>query len=81
MDRKKITVWVTKWALTSGIIETEAEVRDEEMVNCGSRYGYFHGNDWHRTRVAAVQRAEVMRLKKIASLKKQLEKLEKMRFE
>lgn len=81
MDREKITVWVTKWALTSGVIETEGEVIDEEMANCGREYGCFHGNDWHRTREAAIKRAEEMRLKKIALVKKQLEKLEKMRFE
>jgi hypothetical protein len=75
MEREKITVWVTKWALTLGVIETDGEVIDEGMVGCGRKYGYFHGNDWHRTREAAVLRAEEMRLKKIASVKKQLEKM------
>jgi len=46
-----------------------------------SELGCVHGNDWHRTEEAAIKRAEEMRLKKIASVKKQLGKLEKMRFE
>lgn len=79
MDREKITVWVTKWVFTLGIIEEKAEVIDKERANCG--FGYLHGGDWHRTREAAVKRAKEMQIKKIASVKKQLEKLEKMRFE
>lgn len=43
---------------------------------------YYHGegNDWHRTKESAIAKAEEMRKKKIASLKKQIEKLEKMEF-
>ena len=39
------------------------------------------GKEWHRTKEAALVRAEKMRQKKIASLKKQIEKLERMKFE
>lgn len=41
---------------------------------------YFHGNEWHKSRESAIAKAEEMRKKKIASLKKQIEKLEKMEF-
>ena len=44
------------------------------------KYGYYHGNDWHKKKEDAVLRAEVMRIKKIESLKKQIEKLNKMKF-
>jgi hypothetical protein len=44
-------------------------------------YAHGEGRQWHRTREAAVLIAESMRKKKIASLKQQIEKLEKLRFE
>lgn len=77
--------WITKYALTSGIIEMEGEI-----TNSGSLYDmnagfptYYHGEgrEWHRTKESAIAKAEEMRQKKIASLKKQIEKLEKMKFE
>jgi hypothetical protein len=82
MHRDKITVWVTKWALELGRIdEIEAEVCCGGMVNCGWVHGYLHRDEFQRTREAAVLQAEEMRMKEISSLKKQLDKLEKMRFE
>lgn len=84
-------VWITKYALTKGIIETD--VYEEclgtdpsgNMISVKSNgyVSYFHGkgNDWHTTKESAIQKAEEMRKKKISSLKKQIEKLEKMRFE
>jgi len=43
---------------------------------------YFHweGKEWHRTEKEALCRAQEMRDRKIRSLKKQIEKLEKMSF-
>ena len=65
-------VWITKYALTRGIIETE------NLNNCysGKEYSWIHYD-----KNSAIQKAEEMRQKKIASLKKQIEKLERMRFE
>jgi hypothetical protein len=80
-------VWITKYALTEGIIETEARrcegqgIRPGQMIELEStRYepcgAYYHRPEWHETRRGAVERAEQMRQKKIASLRKQLAKLE-----
>ncbi len=83
-------IWVTKYALTTGIISSEAAEICEETPTmivfpaCGSVYArYFHGEgkDWHRTKEAAVARAEAMRVAKIASLRKSIAKLEKLKFE
>ena len=84
-------VWITKYALSEGIKEVEAELcldtdKTGNMIKCELISGfnsYFHGEgrDWHKTREAAIKKAEEMRQKKIESLKKQLQKLEKMRFE
>lgn len=78
-------VFITKYALTKGILEKEAEI-----CNCGNGHirayvkgefsSYSLGKEAFRTREQAMEGAEKMRLKKIASLKKQIEALEKMKF-
>jgi len=60
--------YITKYALTKGILEMEGEICEGLC------------NDWHRTIEAARSRAGAMRSKKIQSLKKQIAKLEGMRF-
>ena len=80
-------VWITKYALTERIIMAEATLCDSEGVRpltmirreiSASCVTYYHKPDWHETRRGAVERAEQMRQKKIASLRKQLAKLEGM---
>ncbi len=78
-------VFITKYALTKGILEKEAEIRDygyeyEIAYVKGEFSSYPLGKEAFRTREQAMERAEKMRLKKIASLKKQIEALEKMKF-
>ena len=76
-------VFITKYALTKGILEKEAEIRDygyEIAYVKGEFLSYSLGKEAFRTREQAMERAEKMRLKKIASLKKQIEALEKMKF-
>lgn len=41
---------------------------------------YARGKDWHRTPEAAIARAEEMKAAKIASLRKQIDRLEKLEF-
>lgn len=76
-------VYITKYALTKGIYEAEAEESNNfpGMITTKD-YSYFHGEgkDWTRTKETAIVRAEEMRLKRIESLKKQIEKLEKLKF-
>lgn len=78
-------VWITKYALTRGIIETEGEVSVDfpDLLSAKGNVNYLHGEgkEWHRTKESAIKKSEEMRQKKIASLKKQIEKLEEMRFE
>jgi hypothetical protein len=80
-NNPKIHVWVTKYALTSGITEKEAEhcidtVPDGNMISVG--YFCFHKPDWHLTAEEATLRKQQMILKSIASHKKAIERLEKM---
>jgi len=74
-------IWISQYALSEGVIETEGETREISMVLLNSgRYVYGEGRNWHRTREDAVARAEEMRKKKISSLRKQLERLEALCF-
>ena len=82
-----IKVWITKYAMTSGIEEIEAIVSttsDRLIVesNPGQfcRSFYPEGREWHRTRQKAVDCAEDMRVKKLASLRKQIARIEKLKF-
>lgn len=45
-----------------------------------SQYAHGEGREWHRTLEGARKRAEIMRMAKIANLKKQIAKLEKLKF-
>ena len=80
-------VWITKYALTQGIIEDDAEIcintdKTGNMISCGiGNYYHGEGKEWHKTKESAIKKSEEMRQKKIESLKKQIEKLERMRFE
>lgn len=77
-------VYITRYALSDGILEKEAEECDRfpGMIETDD-HEYIHGEgkDWTRTKEAAVARAEEMKAKKIKSLKKQIKKLERMKFE
>lgn len=41
---------------------------------------YFHKGEWFKTKEEVIQKAEEMRLKKIKSLEKQLNKFRQMEF-
>jgi hypothetical protein len=91
----KFRVWVTKYALTQGIFEKEAELCDSDktggMILCrndpntnvfwgGLEYYHGEGKEWHYTLESAQARAELMRTKKLASLKAAAEKIKKIDF-
>lgn len=77
-------VWITKYALTRGVFEMEVESQSEDgtAVYGKSLNDCYHGEgrEWHRTKVSAIKKAEEMRQKKIESLKKQIKKLEQLKF-
>lgn len=79
-----IKVFITKYALTEGITEVDAELCDIPGMILVKKKGYFdsyyHGEDWHRTRESAVKRAELMRDKAIKSAEKKIQKLKNLQF-
>ena len=79
-------VWITKYALTRGILQADGEADGSMFEVTDSRHPgalkiYYHGDEWHIKRAAAVKRAEEMRRKKIASLRRQITRLEALIFE
>ena len=88
MKGSAIHVWVTKYALTQGIFEIDATVcRDtnndmiEEISDHYPATYHGEGKEWHRTKESAIKKAQEMREAKIKSVKKQLVKLENLKFE
>lgn len=75
--------WITKYALTQGILEREVEDRGGGLVKDISSYipSYYHKKDYCLDKESAIAKAEEMRQKEIISLKNKIEKLEKMKFE
>ena len=79
-------VFITKYALTAGIKEMEGEIfkstyaDNQYYVRDRSYMFYYIGKDAFLDKSDALKKAEEMRKKKIASLKKQISKLEKMTF-
>lgn len=76
-------VWITKYALSSGISEQEADEQDGDYIWVGSGPALrqmFTKGEWHLDEHSAKTRAEEMRVAKIASLRKSIAKLEKLKF-
>ena len=83
MGDEIITVWISKYALTQGIFKKRGSIKgDLNLFDSGeSCMMYYRPNEYHRTWEEACARAEVMRQKKLASLRKQIAKLEGLVFE
>lgn len=79
-------VWITKYALTKGIVEREGKLTSNNsisIINQGRSLPtyWFYEGEWYSDKESAIKKAEEMRQKKIKSLEKQIKKLEEMRFE
>ena len=82
-------VWITKYAFTDGIIEAIAYNLTWRTCVVIPKYRGIRAGiirlmnilDYSVSKESAIQKAEEMRQKKIESLKKQIKKLEEMRFE
>jgi hypothetical protein len=82
------TVYVTKYVLTKGIQEFQnvEYLKDSDMICIKSKRGtsdqFVHkeGGHWHRTKEAAIKRAEELRLKTIAGHEESIATLRSMTF-
>ena len=78
-------VFITKYALTKGIItaEIDAAVNDHLIFVKIPGHTYatsLSGNEWHSTPEAAVKQAEEMRANEIDKLERKIAKLRKKAF-
>ena len=84
-ENRMTVVYITKWALTRGIIQMETEDTSTDMIVVKSVSGWgtqcFHKSEWHIAKKDAAKRANDMVAKKIASLKKSLSKIRNMIFD
>lgn len=85
MNPKKetITVWITRYALTRGILKVEAMPLDVDTVRWNGEIhnrARWTNEQWHGSEAHAIIYAEHMRDRKIESLKKQIAKLEKLQI-
>jgi len=70
-------VYVTKYALTRGILLMEVKETGTNIVcESTSWNNYFHVGEWFETESEAIKNAEQRKEKKLIQLKNQLEKLE-----
>jgi hypothetical protein len=68
--------YLTTYALTKGIFEMPKEARLQEGKYLS--YGPFFTTEFQHARESAIEQGEKMRKRKIASLKKQIAKLEEL---
>lgn len=75
-------VYITKYALTKGILEREGEEQPGGYARAkvGIFTNFFNSREWYSTKQGAVKDAAQRRDRKIASLQKQIAKLEKLKF-
>lgn len=79
-------VWITKYALTTGIfiVDAEKSARAHDGITYrfdGGPLQFAFGKDWWTDELSAKSRAEEMRNRKITSLLNQIKKIETMKIE
>lgn len=79
-----LTVYVTKYALTRGILTVTVQKEPEDDLVTVTGVGptqYYHRGEWHTTFLEAAMKARKMRDARVLALKKQVKKLSGMKFE
>ena len=77
-------VWISKYALTKGLYEEEVRScpgYPDHRATVGLSVHYYRMGQWHETLEAAQAHAKTMQQRKLASLRRQIAKLEALRFE
>ena len=75
MSEEYVTGYVTKYALTEGIIKTEGAVSEYGTLYYPGGLFYVGKNHWTTSEHDAFIKAEKMRRAKILSLEKQIDRL------
>lgn len=83
----KTTIYLTKYALTKGILKMDAEIDDEGWAVVGKNNnwngynGVYGKKDYELNKSNAIDRANELRNRKIENLKSQIEKLSNLKFD
>ena len=78
-------IWITKYALTRGIIEAEINMPSGEYITItrisGCPSTTLKPCEWFKSKEDAIKKAEEMKKTEIENLIRRIKKLEKMRFQ
>ena len=75
------TIYITKYCLTQGILEKEAEITDNGLARIkGMQNELYHEGQFYFTMKEAVSRAKQLRSAKISAMYKSVDKLQKLVF-
>ena len=72
-------VWITKYALTQGILEMEANQVGEEIIQTEDGESFYDG-EWYKTKEEAQSIAKSMKEVEIKKLENKLRKLRNIRI-
>ncbi len=76
MNEELVTGYVTKYALTKGVLMMKGVVSESGALHKPRGWLYIGRGDWFTNKEDALRKAEKMRVAKIASLKKQISRLQ-----
>jgi hypothetical protein len=83
-SRTRFKAWISKYALSRGVFEVEVEDRFDiapTLIASTDNQSLYRRDQWHRTMEVALEKAEKMRVTRIAALQRQLGKLKKLTFD
>lgn len=72
--------YITKYALTRGILIKDGEISDSGYFRVEGDYNSYGGGEYFIRKNHAVENAEERRIKKLKSLDKQIKKLSDINF-
>ena len=79
-EEKVVEKWITKYAMTSGIHRRSGIITDVGALYDTKTSEYFTAREIFNTFAEAKSHAELMRKKKLLSLKKQIKRIEAIVF-
>jgi len=74
-------VYVTRYALSDGIQESEGYAMPQGYFNPNNYSGIYSKGEWFESKDEAIKNAEERRIKKLQSLDKQMKKIAAIKFE
>lgn len=80
-DKELITAWVTRYALTKGILEVQGHIYEDFFIVEGRDHWWIAKEDYWLSKADAIAKAKEIQRRKLASLAKQTQKIKSLNFE